>query len=281
MSQVARSGPPIRYEERVPGGSVGPSPTIERAMILEVCTASAEDCITAARNGADRLELNAALELGGLTPSTAVQREARRRVETPLLIMIRPRCGGFCYSPVEFDVMLRDAEWALAEGADGIAFGFLHASGDIDEERTRRLVRLCGTREAVFHRAFDLVPDPTEALERLIDCGVKRVLTSGHRPTALEGADRIAELIARAANRIEILPGSGIRPDNVAELVARTGTMQVHASLTRTAFDASARHNPAVRFGAPGTEGDAGFRETDGASVAAMRAALDRLPERS
>lgn len=246
-------------------------------MLLEVCTASVEDCVTAAAYGADRIELNAALELGGLTPSTAVQREVRRRVEIPLLVMIRPRAGGFSYSSIEFDVMLRDAEWALTEGADGLVFGFLHPSGQVDAARTRSLVRLCGSRQAVFHRAFDLTPRPVETLERLIDCGVTRILTSGRQPTAAEGADLIAGLIIQATGRIEILPGSGIRPDNVADLVARTGAKQVHASLTRITMDPSGWANPAVHFGAPGTENDAGYRETSPEAVVAMRAVLDQL----
>lgn len=248
--------------------------TAPRSILLEVCTASLEDCLTAQEGGADRVELNSALELGGLTPSVATLRAAARRLRIPIIAMARPRPGGFFYSELEESVMMRDAEWCLAEGADGIAFGFLNPDGSIDVGRTTRMVRLCGTREAVFHRAFDLSADPPEALETLIDCGVTRVLTSGGRPTAALGAPLLADLVRRAAGRIEILPGSGIRPDNVRALLRETGAGQVHASLSARTVDPSERVRPEIAFGS-GDEPH-GYRATDGAAVRAMRDALDR-----
>src|SRR5262245_15456912 len=135
---------------------------------IEICTASPEDCIAAQSGGADRVELNCALMLGGLTPSLGNIREARATTQIPLIVMIRPRAGGFCYSEMEFKVIQRDAEAALAEGVDGIAFGILDSSGGIDERRCRQMKKLTREKALVFHRAFDVVPDPISSLERLI-----------------------------------------------------------------------------------------------------------------
>lgn len=207
---------------------------------LEVCAAGVDDAITATASGADRLELNAALELDGLTPSLGLLEEVRRAVHIPVVAMARPRPGDFCYTPVEFRVLRRDIDLALEHGADGIAFGVLTEGHRIDVERCREVVRQVeqaarsnGPRfqGAVFHRAFDAVADPHAAMEQLIDLGVRRVMTSGQRPTALEGSTLIAELVRRAAGRIEILPAGGVRPANAAQLLARTGCDQLHASL--------------------------------------------------
>src|SRR5262249_35534189 len=105
-------------------------------------------------------------------------------VSVPIIAMVRPRAGGFCYSKATYQVMLRDAEALLAAGADGLAFGVLHSNGEIDIDRCRQLRQVCGARTAVFHRAFDVTPDPFAALQALIDLGFDRVLTSGQAETA-------------------------------------------------------------------------------------------------
>jgi copper homeostasis protein len=190
---------------------------------LEVCACSPEDCLTAKRGGADRVELTCALMLGGLTPSLGALREARAAVLIPIIAMIRPRQGGFCYSASEFKVMQRDAEIALAEGADGIAFGILTASGAVDPERCSQLAKLAGKRQTVFHRAFDVTPDPLAALDQLIDLGITRVMTSGQEASAYNGTANIAKYIQHAAGRIEVLPAGGINRFTVADVVQRTG----------------------------------------------------------
>src|SRR3954470_22762289 len=167
-------------------------------VLLEVCVGSVDDALTGVAGGADRLELNSALTLGGLTPSAGLFAEVRRRVSVPIIAMVRPRAGGFAYSDADFDVMLRDAEGLLAAGADGLAFGVLTANGELDRLRCRRLRGACGDRPAVFHRAFDVMPDPFTSLELLIDLGFTRVMTSGQKETAVQGAVLIAELIGRA-----------------------------------------------------------------------------------
>lgn len=243
---------------------------------VEVCVASAADAKTALAGGADRVELNAALELGGLTPSLGSLQETRQSISIPIVAMLRPRPGGFCYEPHELAVIIRDARLMLEHGADGLAFGFLTAGGRVDVQYCAELierVRSIGmplSEGLVFHRAFDFVDDPGSALEDLIRLGFRRVMTSGGRPTALEGATRIAELIRRAAGRIEVLPAGGIRAANVADLIARTGCKQVHASLREPHADPSLERNPDLSLG---MAGDGHFKTSARMLAELMRAA--------
>ncbi len=243
---------------------------------LEICLTSVDDALVADAAGANRIELNTALSLGGLTPSLGVLRVVRSAFARPIIVMIRPRPGGFCYSDGEFLTLVRDAELALENGADGLAFGILLADGSIDVKACRALLQLAEGKQLVFHRAFDVTPDPFVALEQLIDLGVTRILTSGQAPTALAGVGVLAELIRRAGGRIEILPAGGIRPENVAELVRRTGCDQVHASLRTRRVDPSVTARPHLSFGSPGSAEDT-YDATDGRLVEEMRAVLDRL----
>jgi copper homeostasis protein len=207
-------------------------PTPVRRVLVEVCVESVDDAVLAAGAGADRIELNCALALDGLTPTPGLLAETRRALRAPLVAMARPRPGDFCYSDAEFRVLRRDVEYALERGADGVAFGILDASRAIDTRRCRVVVRALerAKRDAVFHRAFDLAKHMPDALERLIDLGVRRVMTSGGRRTAEAGAAVIARLHERAAGRIEILPAGGVRATNVRRLLAETGCDQVHSS---------------------------------------------------
>ena len=220
-------------------------------ILIEACCGSADDALEAARGGADRVELNAALYLGGLTPSVGSLRVLRETSAVPVMAMLRPREGGFCYSDTAFRTMLSDGEQLLASGADVLVFGCLTPEGEIDEPRVRALVALCGSRPAVFHRAIDVVPDWRRALEALIHCGVTRVLTSGQAKSAMLGAETIAQMVRFAQGAIEILPGAGVTPDNVLRLLEITGCTQVHLSRRRELRDTSTRANPSLRFGHP------------------------------
>jgi copper homeostasis protein len=186
--------------------------------------------------------------------------------------MVRPRTGGFAYSEADLSVMLEDAAILLQHGAAGVAFGILCDDGRIDIERCQAMMHTIGPAESVFHRAFDLTPDPAAALEELIDLGVQRVMTSGHRPTALEGAPLIRRLIEQARGRIEVLAAGGIRPNNVRGLIAATGAREVHASLRGPRTDSSVRANPLMRFSAVTNPPEDQYDGTDQAMVAAMRA---------
>ena len=201
-------------------------------MLLEICCGSLGDALEAEAGGADRVELCTNLAVGGLTPPIGTIVEATRRLTIPTIVMIRARGVDFCYTEAEFSAMEAAAEAAVAHGVAGLVFGVLTADGAIDLARTRRLRDIAGWRDAVFHRAFDVTPDPFRALDELIDLGMTRVLTSGQRDTALEGADVLKRLVDHAAERIQIMPGGGIRIFNVAEIVARTGCRQVHSGVT-------------------------------------------------
>ncbi len=161
-------------------------------MILEVCLTSADEAKEAEQAGADRLELNAALSLDGLTPSPGVLQTVLRATSLPVIVMVRPRPGGFCPSETDFAAMRTDAEWIAASGASGIAFGILRQDGTVDVERCRLMRETIGAREAVFHRAFDCTADPFAALEQVIDLGFTRVMTSGCGATALLAARSFA-----------------------------------------------------------------------------------------
>ena len=220
---------------------------MERTLV-EICCGSADDVFEAAMAGADRVELNAALPLGGLTPSIG-QLTVAKNTGVELVAMIRPREGGFCYSTREFETMVRDARALLAAGADGIVFGILHEDGTVDAERCKRMVKVVGSKQAVFHRAIDVTPDWRAAIDTLCSLGFGRILTSGQAPTAMEGAATIREMIAYAKGRIEIMPGAGIRPNNVLELIEKTGCSQIHASLRGTRIDTSCSAHSNIRFG--------------------------------
>jgi copper homeostasis protein len=223
--------------------------TPPRKLLLELCIGSVEDAVIAERAGANRVELCSALMLGGLTPSAGMIQEAKAAVSIPVMAMIRPRGGGFLYSDYDFRVMQRDAAMAVEYGADGIVFGCLDKHGSIDVERTRQLVDLAGDRQTVFHRAFDVTPDPFAALEQLIDLGVTRVLTSGQEDSVYNGAQLIRQLIKHAGNRIEVLPGGGIDRFNLDDVLERTGCSQIHIAVPLQRHDPSVNKRPHVSFG--------------------------------
>lgn len=221
------------------------------SVLIEVCCGSADDVIQAKLAGADRVELNSDLFHGGLTPTIGSLRIAKRETGLPVMTMIRPREGGFCYTAAEFSVCLEDAKALLAAGADGLVFGFLQADGRIDFARTQALTQLAldAGKEAVFHRAIDVVPDWREAIDQLAALSVTRVLTSGQEPDVSYGTDTVREMIAYARGRIQILPGAGITLKNAARIVKETGADQIHVAAHRTMFDRSVKNNRAIFYG--------------------------------
>lgn len=242
---------------------------------LEIAVSTPDEAVLAVRSGADRLELSAGLEVGGLTPSLGVFRRVKELASVPVWVLLRPRAGGFIYSEHEKESTLRDAESFLAAGADGLVFGALNSRGEVDETPCQRLVALASGR-AAFHRAFDFTSDQAEALDRLIALGFQRVLTSGGATTASNGAEAIAELVARANGRIEVLPGGGIRAENVAEILRVTSCNQVHAAARSARGDACLSRNPALAF-AMGACAGSQVTTTHANLVAALRRELDRL----
>lgn len=246
-------------------------------LLLEVIATAAHECTVIERAGGDRIELCSALALGGLTPSAALVQRARAATHLPILMMLRPREGGFAYNAAEFAQMALDLKFGRAAGVNGFVFGCLTPEGTVDVERTAHLLKLAGDTQTVFHRAFDVVPNPAAALETLISLGVTRVLTSGQRASAWQGAPLIRQLVRQAAGRIEILPGAGVRAEHVAELVRVTGVTQVHASASTTRLDSSTHPQPTLHFGGSSHAQGELYRTVDPAQIAALRAALDSL----
>ena len=220
-----------------------------QGLVLEALCGSADDVIAAAGAGADRVELCSSLQVGGLSPSPGTVKVAVARCGIPVMAMLRPRPAGFCYSPAEFEVMALDAQALLGAGARGLVFGILTETGRIDLGRAARLMATVNCEEWVFHRAFDLVPDPFRALEELIDLGVKRLLSRGQANSFEEGEALLLELRDRAAGRIEILI-PGVRPSNVDRIVREDGFCQLHFGRSAERVDPSNAARPEAYFGA-------------------------------
>ncbi len=218
-------------------------------IILEVCIESLEDAIIAQQAGAHRVELNAALMLGGLTPSLGTLIAIKKHTTIKTIVMIRPRAGGFHYSKYDFQVMQEDIQRFDNHQPDGYAFGCLKTDGSIDLKKSKQLISLMPNKEIVFHRAFDVTPDPFTALEQLIDLGVHRVMTSGQQASAYNGAPLIKRLIQQADGRIQILPAGKINRFTVNDVIARTHCNQIHGSLRTTTPDPSTQANPTISFG--------------------------------
>lgn len=203
---------------------------------LEICIDSAHAAIAAEKGGAQRVELCDNLAEGGTTPSAGMVALTRRHITIGLHVLIRPRRGDFLYTDLEFEVMKHDIEVAKNLGADGVVLGVLKADGTIDLNRTRALIELAQPLSVTFHRAFDLTPDPFQALDDLLQLGVQRLLTSGQKPSAFDGAPLIRELVKQAGEQLIVMPGAGINAQNIKEIIAVTGAKEYHTS-ARSKFD--------------------------------------------
>lgn len=226
--------------------------------MLEICCGSYYDGVQAAKGGAKRIELNSGLHLGGLTPSLGTLELIKENCPVKVIAMVRPRGGGFCYCNEDFEVMKRDAGLLMSHGAKGIAFGCLNPDATINQSRNEALIYIIHSYggEAVFHRAFDCTHYPHRSMEMLINMGVDRVLTSGLKPKATEGAPLLKELQAAYGDRIEILAGSGINASNAAWLMKETGITQVHSSCKDWIADPTTRgNNVSYAFAQPPKEG--------------------------
>ncbi len=219
-----------------------------KRILLEICVDNPDAAFAAIEGGADRLELNSALRLGGLTPSLGLIQQIRGASKIPLMIMIRPRPGGFAYSDREFLLMQRDCQIALEHGADGIVFGVLSPDGSLDVDRCQTMIQQIRPAQAVLHRAFDVVPDPLIVIQQAIDLGFDRILTSGQCFTVEEGIKNITSWIKSHGDKIEFLPGGGIRISNARMIIDQIGCNQIHASLRSFWRDSSLDQRPQLRF---------------------------------
>jgi copper homeostasis protein len=200
--------------------------------LLEACVDTLPDTLRAGSLGAGRIELCDNLAVGGTTPSHGMVAVALERSGIPVHPIIRSRGGDFVFGPDDISAMLRDVAHMRTLGAPGVVIGALTRAGLVDRDTTARLRDAAGPMDLTFHKAFDVVRDQAEALETLVDLGIARVLTSGGAPTAWDGRDQLAALLRQAAGRITVMPGGGIIAAHVAELVATTGTTEIHLRAT-------------------------------------------------
>ncbi len=209
------------------------NPTLATGVLVEACVDSVESARAAEAGGAGRVELSENLYEGGTTPSPGLIALTRERVKIPIHILVRPRGGDFIYDDDEVRVMLGDIAFAKAVGVDGVVLGALFPDGSVDDRSTRVLVEAARPLSVTFHRAFDLVRDPFEALDTLMALGVDRVLTSGGAATAADGLETLAALAWRSEGRCTITAAGGITEHNVGRVVLEAGVNEVHVRATK------------------------------------------------
>jgi copper homeostasis protein len=214
--------------------------------MLEICCANIASALNAQAGGADRIELCDNLWEGGTTPSFGMLKVLRQELKIQIFVLIRPRGGDFLYSDAEFKVMLQDLYLAKELGADGIVSGILKADGTVDCDRTTALIEAASPLPFTFHRAFDCCRDLNEALEDIIFCGAKRILTSGGKNSVAEGIEQLKELNKQAAGRIIILPGGGINSQNIQSIKEKTGCTEFHLSAKKLSKSDMLYHKPGL-----------------------------------
>lgn len=197
---------------------------------LESCCTDVEQIRRAQEAGARRIELCEKLAVGGVTPSAELLKAAISVATVPVNVLVRPRGGDFVFSAAEADTMLRDIELCREAGAAAVVIGALDSRGDVDMPLMRRLCDAASGMSVTFHRAFDVCADPLAAFDDVLALGCDRLLTSGHESDAFKGRFFIAELVERAAGRIIVMPGCGVRRSNIARIAADTGAVEFHAS---------------------------------------------------
>lgn len=199
---------------------------------IEICCGSVEDCKIASQFPVDRIELNHALELGGLSPTIGTLIEAKKITSLPICCMVRPRTAGFHYTEEQFSSMLIDAKLLIENGADGIVFGFLNKDNSIDIQRTKKMTDLIKSynKDAVFHKAIENCPNMEQAVVDCIECGIDRILTSGgnNYPNIHEGFDMLKLITSKYGDKIQILAGGGVRANNVVDVALKSGVNQIH-----------------------------------------------------
>jgi copper homeostasis protein len=200
-------------------------------VLLEIAVDSLERAAAAERGGADRLELCANLEEGGVTPSSELIQKVRSSVEIPIHVMVRPRSGNFVYSDDEFARMKQEIAVLQNLQVQGIVVGVLLSEHTVDVRRTKGLVERAWPLDVTFHRAFDATPDLATALEHVISTGARRILTSGGAADAASGVSALGKLVEQARNRVTILPGGGLHVGNIAAVARSTGAQEIHTAL--------------------------------------------------
>lgn len=197
---------------------------------LEIATFTLDGALIAEKSGANRIELCENPNDGGTTPSYGMLKKARSLISIPIFPIIRPRGGDFVYSQYEFEAMKYDISLCKDLGYEGIVIGILDKDGHVDLERTSALVSLAQPLQVTFHRAFDRTKNAVESLEKIIDCGCSRILTSGQTPSVINGLDLIKDLIEKALDRIIIMPGSGLNSSNIEQIARTSKAKEFHTA---------------------------------------------------
>lgn len=215
--------------------------------VLEICAYNIQSAIIAQECGAVRAELCASAPEGGITPSAGALKLTREKLHIALYPIIRPRGGDFLYDEEEWRIMRHDILLCKSIGFEGISTGVQLADGHIDTDGMKRIVEWAWPMQVTCHRVFDSTPDAFRSLEELIDCGCERILTSGHQPTAPQGAELLKKLVEQADGRIIIMPGAGVRASNIRALKQATGANEFHTSAKKLIQSAVAYQNPEIR----------------------------------
>ena len=220
--------------------------------LIEGCVDSYASGLAACRGGADRLELCANLSIGGTTPSPSLFRQVRRDCPVPIHVLIRPRFGDFLYTEPELEEMCGEIRCFRELGADGVVVGALTPEGRLDREKLGRLLDCAGGLSVTLHRAFDMTRDPLEALEEAEKLGFRTVLTSGQAASAAEGAQVLGQLVRRAAGRIDIMAGCGVRAENIEAIHRTSGVRSFHTTGRKGPAESGMRYRKAgVSMGLP------------------------------
>lgn len=219
-------------------------------MIAEICCGSLKDVIISESVGADRVELNSSLSLGGLSPSTGLLITCLERTNIPIVPMLRPRGGGFSYDRYEIDNMMKELEILVKYPIEGVAFGILNDDKTFNIDETKKIIDKLKTydKEIIVHRAFDNVLNPEEEIEKLIKLDVDRVLTGGLQTKAIDGIDILKKLQDEYKDEIEILAGGGVNFENVEEIHRSTGISQFHSSCRVWRKDKTTKGNVSYNY---------------------------------
>ncbi len=215
-------------------------------MVVEVVVYNIESAIMAQQGGANRVEVCTNPDEGGTTPSLGTIELVRQHLNIDVYVMIRPRGGDFLYSIEEYHAMRKDIEACKKLSVDGVVFGVLNSDGTLDKEKCKKLIAQARPLRVTCHRAFDMTPDPYQALEDCIEAGFDRILTSGQHEKAIQGVDIISELVIRARGRIIIMPGSGVNEDTVTEIITKTQAKEIHFSAVAHRLSAMTYHQTKI-----------------------------------
>lgn len=243
---------------------------------IEACIGTLQSGIEAEKGGANRVELCDNLAEGGTTPSAALIQMTKEKLQIPAAVMIRPRHGDFLYSDLEFEIMKKDIEFCKSVGVEAVVFGLLTPEGNIDCERTKKLVETAGNMQVCFHRALDLSNDYLKAIEQIIDCGCHRILTSGGANKAVEGFENIRKAQELYGNKIEIMVGSGINAENVS-MFHNIGIRNFHLSGKVQIDSLMTYRKEGVSMGAISADEEYKITQTDYRKIAEVKQVLESI----